>query len=172
MSFPRKWPELNVIAWREEAMVLAVHPSHRVRRPVERPRRRAGWRAVHRLRSRAVDPARHRPVPAAHDVQVEVVLEFDNIENIKRAVEIPSGISILPEPSLAREIKAGTLVAVPIEGEDPDRPSDSPPGDHPPPAREPRSRGGQISRAVDRARRRADETAPDAADAGPGQCVP
>ena len=54
-----------------------------------------------------------------HDVQVDVVLEFDNIENIKRAVEIPSGISILPEPSLAQEVKAGTLVAVPIEGGDP-----------------------------------------------------
>ena len=43
------------------------------------------------------------------------MLEFDNIENIKRAVEIPSGISILPEPSLVQEIKAGTLVAIPIE---------------------------------------------------------
>ncbi len=53
-----------------------------------------------------------------HDVQVDVVLEFDNIENIKRAVEIPSGISILPEPSLAREVKAGTLVAIPIECND------------------------------------------------------
>ena len=48
------------------------------------------------------------------------MLEFDNIENIKRAVEIPSGVSILPEPSLAREVKAGTLVAVPIDGEDSD----------------------------------------------------
>ncbi len=53
-----------------------------------------------------------------HDVQVEVILEFDNIENIKRAVEIPSGVSILPEPSLAQEVKAGTLVAVRIEGRD------------------------------------------------------
>ena len=38
---------------------------------------------------RAID---HRLPPAAKTVQVEVVLEFDNIENIKRAVEIPSGI--------------------------------------------------------------------------------
>src|SRR5580704_15136626 len=28
LSFPRKWPELSVITWREEAMVLTVHPSH------------------------------------------------------------------------------------------------------------------------------------------------
>src|SRR5262249_17917691 len=54
-----------------------------------------------------------------HDVSVEVVLEFDNIENIKRAVEIPAGVSILPEPSVSREIRAGSLVAVRIEGQDP-----------------------------------------------------
>src|SRR4051794_30519042 len=29
ISYPRKWPELQVIPWREEEMVLAVHPSHR-----------------------------------------------------------------------------------------------------------------------------------------------
>ncbi len=52
-------------------------------------------------------------------MNVEVVLEFDNIENIKRAVEIPAGVSILPEPSLLREVRAGTLVVVRIGGQDP-----------------------------------------------------
>ena len=82
-----------------------------------------------------------------HDVQVDVVLEFDNIENIKRAVEIPSGVSILPEPSLAHEVKAGTLVAIPIEGDDSERPSHSPTGDRSPAAGQPRARGGQVSGA-------------------------
>ena len=53
-----------------------------------------------------------------HDVEVEVVLEFDNIETIKRAIEVPTGVSILPEPSLAHEVKAGTLKAIAIEGLD------------------------------------------------------
>jgi DNA-binding transcriptional LysR family regulator len=53
-----------------------------------------------------------------HDVTVDVVLEFDNIENIKRAVEVASGVSILPEPSLAREVRGGSLVALPILGQD------------------------------------------------------
>ena len=30
ISYPRKWPELKVIPWREEEMVLAVPPSHRL----------------------------------------------------------------------------------------------------------------------------------------------
>jgi DNA-binding transcriptional LysR family regulator len=54
-----------------------------------------------------------------HEVEVSIVLEFDNIENIKRAIEVPTGISILPEPSLAHEIKSGTLKAIAIEGLDP-----------------------------------------------------
>ena len=50
-----------------------------------------------------------------HGVSVETVLEFDNIENIKTALlDLPSGAAILPAPSLARELAAGTLVAVPF----------------------------------------------------------
>lgn len=120
LSYPRKWPELTVLTWREEPMVVTVHPGHRF----------AGRSSVGVAEldgepfvafdsdlsiRRAIDRyLRH------HAVQVDVILEFDNIENIKRAVEIPSGISILPEPSLAREIKAGSLVAVPIAGDGPD----------------------------------------------------
>ena len=48
-----------------------------------------------------------------------MVLEFDNIENIKRAVEISAGAAILPEPSVAKEVRAGSLVAVGIDGQEP-----------------------------------------------------
>src|SRR5262249_43964143 len=118
LSCPKKWPELQVITWREEAMVLAVHPSHRfAHRASVRVAELDGEPFV------AFDP--HLSIRRTiarflrhHDVHVEVVLEFDNVENIKRAVEIPSGISILPEPSLDQEVKAGTLVAVRIDGHD------------------------------------------------------
>jgi DNA-binding transcriptional LysR family regulator len=119
VSCPRKWPDLNVIAWREEAMVLAVHPSHRFARrpsvPIAELEAEPFIAFDHDLSiRRSIDRyLRH------HSVAVEVILEFDNVENIKRAVEIPSGISILPEPSLAREVEAGTIAAVRIEGEDP-----------------------------------------------------
>ena len=119
ISYPRKWPDLAIIPWREEVMVLAVHPSHRFaqRRSVDIRELDGetfvafdGDLSIRRSIDRCL---RH------HDVNVEVVLEFDNIENIKRAVEISSGLSILPEPSLVRELRAGSLVAVGIEGQDP-----------------------------------------------------
>jgi len=120
LSYPRKWPELNVITWREEPMVLVVHPSHRfATRSSVSVAELSGepfvaFDADLSIR-RAIDRfLRH------HEVQIDVVLEFDNIENIKRAVEIPSGIAILPEPSLLQEVKAGSLVAIPLQSPDPD----------------------------------------------------
>jgi DNA-binding transcriptional LysR family regulator len=120
LSFPKKWPDLHVIPWREEPMVLTVHPSHRFARRTSVPVRELEGEPFVAFESdlsiqRAIDRFLRR-----HEVEVDVVHRFDNIENIKRDVEIPSGISILPEASLAHEVNAGTLVAIPIEGSGPD----------------------------------------------------
>ncbi|MFO0908727.1 MAG: LysR family transcriptional regulator [Isosphaeraceae bacterium] len=118
ISYPKKWPDLTVIPWREEELVLAVHPSHRFagRASVD-VRELDGESFVSydsdlSIRKMIDRSLRH------HDVGFSVALEFDNIENIKRAVEIPAGVAILPEPTLAREVQSGTLAAVRIEGLD------------------------------------------------------
>lgn len=118
VSYPRKWPELTVIPWRDEPMVLAVHPSH----PFAR---QAGVSVGELTGEKFISYDADLPIRRAidkflrhHDVHVTVAMEFDNIENIKRAVEIPAGVAILPEPTVAHEVKAGTLVAVRLEGQD------------------------------------------------------
>ena len=119
ISYPKKWPDLTVIPWREETLVLAVHPSH--------PFAARGAVDVHDLDGETfVSYDTELPIRKAidrslrhHVVSYSVALEFDNIENIKRAVEIPAGVAILPEPTLAREVEAGTLASVRIEGQDP-----------------------------------------------------
>jgi LysR family transcriptional regulator, transcriptional activator of the cysJI operon len=47
---------------------------------------------------------------------VENVMEFDNVETAKRAVEIDSGVAILPEETIRVERANGTLAAVPLDG--------------------------------------------------------
>jgi len=47
-------------------------------------------------------------------VRVKREMEFDNIETVKRAVEIENGISVVPELSVADEVKGGTLRAIPL----------------------------------------------------------
>lgn len=112
ISYPRPGKELVVLPWRNERMVVACRPGHKfaslksvwvadlagepfvafdegltIRREIDRHLRR-------------------------HKVEVKVVMAFDNIETIKRAVEIGEGISILPLPPLQQDLHAGMLAAV------------------------------------------------------------
>ena len=53
-----------------------------------------------------------------NEVAVDNVMEFDNVETVKRAVEINAGISIVPQATVIQEINKQTLVAVPFEDGD------------------------------------------------------
>ena len=44
-------------------------------------------------------------------------MQFDNIETVKRAVELNAGISILPEQAVVQEVAAGTLKKINISNE-------------------------------------------------------
>lgn len=110
ISYPRKWPEFQVIPWRDEEMVLAVPPTHRLAscgvvdvKELE-GERFVGFDAELSIR-RAIDRFFRQ-----QSIHVKMSLVFDNIENIKRAVEAQSGVSILPEPTMTREVEAGSLV--------------------------------------------------------------
>jgi DNA-binding transcriptional LysR family regulator len=50
-----------------------------------------------------------------HGVSVDHVMEFDNIETVKRAVEIDSGVAIVPQETIRQEVANQTLAAVKIE---------------------------------------------------------
>jgi DNA-binding transcriptional LysR family regulator len=52
-----------------------------------------------------------------HNITVRPVMEFDNVETVKKAVEINSGVSILPKPVVLQELTAGTIKALDFENE-------------------------------------------------------
>jgi DNA-binding transcriptional LysR family regulator len=116
VSFPRASRKWDVLPWREEEMVLACAPSHPLAgRSSICPAELAGEKYV------AFDKALsiRRQVDKflrEQETTVEVACEFDSIENIKKAVEELSGVALLPEPTLRREVKSGSLVAVPLSG--------------------------------------------------------
>jgi DNA-binding transcriptional LysR family regulator len=43
-------------------------------------------------------------------------MEFDNIETVKRAVELNCGVAIVPDATVKQEVLQHTLAAVPLEG--------------------------------------------------------
>lgn len=116
VSYPTALRGLSVIALRAEEMVLTCHAQHPLagRKSVSAAAL-AGEKFVGFERDLPIRKEIDRQL-RQHGVQVEVVLEFDNIETIKQAVEIGAGISILPEPTVCREVKTGTLCAVRVRG--------------------------------------------------------
>jgi DNA-binding transcriptional LysR family regulator len=116
VSFPRKSARLTTLPWREEEMVLACPPSHPLARNLAvKPAALEGEKYIHfdkGLRIRREVDRFWREL----GVHIEPVLEFDNIENIKKAVEVGAGVALLPEPTLRREVQGRTLVALPLFG--------------------------------------------------------
>jgi DNA-binding transcriptional LysR family regulator len=114
VSYPRPSRTIESIAWREEPMVVVVAPQHPLARQksVALPEldglRMVGFEPSLRIR-REIDR-----VLDAHEVEPDVAMEFDNIETIKRAIEIDAGIGLLPLPTIDREVETGSLVAVPL----------------------------------------------------------
>ncbi len=66
---------------------------------------------------RAIDKALR-----AESVEVQHVMEVDNIETVKRAVEIELGVSIIPQSTVSTEVRNGILAQVEIAGADFARP--------------------------------------------------
>lgn len=122
VSYPRSTRTLEAEPWRGEPMVLVCAPANRFAGRVQ-----VGLGELHGHRMVAFDSdlvIRHEldRALAAASAEPAIVMEFDNIETIKRAVEIDAGVALLPEPTVGRELAAGTLLAVRLAGDELIRP--------------------------------------------------
>ncbi len=115
MSFPPKRSDLNCIPWQDQPIVVVVPPTHPLaKRDWVRVEELEGENLVGFTTDLQMRTETDRWLKHAK-VHVNVVHAFDNIENIKRAVEIGSGIALLPVPTVRREAELGSLVAIPLE---------------------------------------------------------
>ncbi len=116
VSYPRASRTIHAISWRDEPMAVVCAPQHEF----------AGLASLdleqlhgHPLISFDNNLLIRREIDrelARHGVDVEVVMEFDNTETIKRAIEIDAGLGLLPTPTVQREVTSGTLCAIPLRG--------------------------------------------------------
>jgi DNA-binding transcriptional LysR family regulator len=122
VSYPKSTRTIKAVPWREEPMVLVCSPEHRLAKlPSVMMKDLEGVELV-AFDSDLEIRQEIDKVLASHDVQVHSAMEFDNTETIKRAVEINAGVAILPQPTVDRELTAGTLVARTIADADMHRP--------------------------------------------------
>jgi DNA-binding transcriptional LysR family regulator len=117
VAIPRRDRNLQVFPFENEPLMLVCPPDHTLASCTEVD--------IHRIQGENfVAFAKDVPTRSLIDsilsrygVNVRVTMEFDNIETIKRAVEISTGISILPKSSLRTELAAGSLRAISFSNE-------------------------------------------------------
>ena len=115
VAYPVKDAKLEIIALRKDPLVLICHPQHpfakhkSVKLKTITDQKFVGFEADIPTR-KALDK-----VLKEQNISVKTVMEFDNIETVKRAVEIDAGISIVPLGTISQEISKQTLAAVVIE---------------------------------------------------------
>jgi DNA-binding transcriptional LysR family regulator len=114
VSFPKKSSKLTALPWREETMVLVCAPKHPLAQNGSvQPRQLAGQKYIHFDKNLVIRRQVDRFL-REQGANVEVVLEFDSIENIKQAVALGAGVALLPEPTVRREVRARTLAAMSV----------------------------------------------------------
>ena len=115
VAYPTKDPKLEVVPLRKDMLVLICHPQHPLAKSKGiKLKEIAGKKFIgfepDIPTRRAIDR-----ILKEQNVQVQHVMEFDNIETVKRAVEIDAGIAIVPRGTITQEIAKQTLAEVRIE---------------------------------------------------------
>lgn len=122
VAFPVKQRQIEVLPFRNDHLVLIAHPQHPIAKRAEieikdlTAQKFIGFDPDIPTR-KAVDQ-----IFREHKLEIEPVMEFDNIETVKRAVEIDHGIAIVPLATVLQEQKQGTLAVLPFKGKEFTRP--------------------------------------------------
>jgi DNA-binding transcriptional LysR family regulator len=112
VAYPEKRRGLSIIPLRGDRLVLICPPSHPL---ASRKKIRAAQLQDQDFVLFERDIPTRRAIDRilkSHGVTVKRVAEFDNIETIKRAVEVGFGLAIVPRPSVLDEQRSGQLAVV------------------------------------------------------------
>lgn len=122
VAYPARRQGLRVMTFWRDKLVLICSPEHRLAKKKE-----ATLRDLVGEKFVAFEP--DLPTRKQIDkklrqrgVRLRPILEFDNIETVKRAVEIEDAVSIVPEICVRDEVRSGALTVVELDEPDMWRP--------------------------------------------------
>jgi len=117
VAVPRRDKRLDVYEFEDEPLVLVCGAKH--------PLAELSQIDIHKLQfERFIGFEEGTPTRVwidaifqQYNMVIRPVMEFDNVETVKKAVEINSGVSILPRQTVVQELAAGTIKAIEFENE-------------------------------------------------------
>src|ERR1041384_1244890 len=118
VAYPTRDSKLELFPLRKDALVLICHPQHpfakqkSIKMKTLSGQKFIGFQPDIPTR-KALDK-----ILKENSVEVHHVMEFDNIETVKRAVEIDAGVAIVPQGTVVQEVAKQTLAQVAIEDGD------------------------------------------------------
>ena len=115
VAYPARDAKLEIVPLRKDPLVLICHPKHSLAKSRSvRLKELSGQKFIGFEPDIPTRKALDR-ILKDHSVQVQHVMEFDNIETVKRAVEIDAGVAIVPKGTVLQEIAKQTLAHVSLE---------------------------------------------------------
>jgi LysR family transcriptional regulator, transcriptional activator of the cysJI operon len=118
VAYPTRDNKLEIYPLRKDPLVLVCHPQHpmakqkRIKMKTLSGQKFIGFQPDIPTR-KALDK-----ILKENNVDVQHVMEFDNIETVKRAVEIDAGVAIVPQTTVVQEVAKQTLAQVDLDDGD------------------------------------------------------
>ena len=116
VAFPIKARQIEVIPFHEDQLVVICSPAHAL---AARKEVTVEELSGHKFIGFDQDIPTRKATDALfkeYKIDIEPVMEFDNIETVKRAVEVDAGIAIVPETTILQEIKQRLLCRLQLKG--------------------------------------------------------
>ena len=112
VAYPQKHKQLEFLPFHDDVLILVVSPEHQLANKKD-----VTIEEIAAQKFIGFEP--DIPTRKATDkifreanIEMEPVMEFDNVETVKRAVEINAGIAILPQTTVTREEAQGLLKVI------------------------------------------------------------
>jgi DNA-binding transcriptional LysR family regulator len=123
VAVPKKDKRLDVYDFEDEPLVLVCNPRHKLAAESEIDIHLIQFEPFVAFETDVPSRIWIDGILQRYGITVRPVMEFDNVETIKRAVEIGVGLSILPQTTITQELSSGSLRAIPFSNENFYRPT-------------------------------------------------
>jgi DNA-binding transcriptional LysR family regulator len=117
VAVPKKDRRLDVYEFEQEPLVLVCSPKHPLAGETKVDIQKLQFERFIAFEKDVPTRIFIDNILSRYSTVVRTVMEFDNVETVKRAVEINAGVSILPQATVIQEVASGTLKAIPFSNE-------------------------------------------------------
>ncbi len=122
VAFPQKHKQLDILPFDVDKLVVVASPEHHLANEEEIDVQRLNHEKFVVFEPDIPTRKATDNIFKEENIEVDPVMEFDNVETVKRAVEINAGMAIVPRTTVAREEAQGLLKVIEFKDKEYERP--------------------------------------------------